>query len=88
MLGTVLGSPATPAGQKPVVSALRMRRILACDTVEELYTLLRRALALADDRVNLGDLACIIWHWVPMDEKHPKDPRRQLAYDYYAATPL
>lgn len=80
VLGTVLGSPATPAGQKPVVSGLRMRRILACETVEELYTLLRRALALAgcslrrswwrcDPSRDSADLRCsCTWAPAPIEE--------------------
>lgn len=81
-------SMGVPQGEKtPVVSELRMRRILACDDIEELYTLLRRALAILGDKANLGDLATIIWGWSPLDEKRPYDPRRQMAYDYYANFP-
>ncbi|MEX2165362.1 MAG: type I-E CRISPR-associated protein Cse2/CasB [Sulfuricaulis sp.] len=86
-LATCMGTPKS-AGGKAVVSELRVRRLLACDDIEELYTLLRRALALLDNQANIADLAGTIWNWVPMDEKRPNDPRRQLAYDYYAALPL
>lgn len=86
-LATRMGTPKSTGG-KAVVSELRMRRLLACDDLEELYTLLRRALALLDNHASLADLATTIWHWVPMDEKRTNDPRRQLAYDYYAAAPL
>ena len=82
-----MGTPK-PGGEKAAVSELRMRRLLACDDLEELYTLLRRALALLDDRTNLADLAAVVWHWTPMDEKSPYDPRRRMAYDYYAEAPL
>ena len=82
-----MGSPK-PGGNAPVVAELRMRNLLACDDVEALYTQLRRALALLDDRANLADLAALVWHWSPMDEKRTNDPRRQMAYDYYAAAPL
>jgi len=82
-----MGSPK-PGGEKATVSELRMRRLLACDDLDELYTLLRRALALLDDRANLADLAAVVWHWTPMDEKSPYDPRRRMAYDYYAEAPL
>jgi CRISPR system Cascade subunit CasB len=86
-LATRMGNPK-PGGKAPVVSELRMRNLLACDHMETLYTLLRRAVALLDDQANLADLAAIVWHWAPMDEKRPNDPRRRMAYDYYAATPL
>lgn len=82
-----MGTPK-PGGTTPAFSELRLRRILACDDIEELYTLLRRALALLDDKANLADLAAIIWNWSPLDEKRPYDPRRQLAYDYYEAAPI
>lgn len=86
-LANRMGSPKA-GGNAPVVAELRMRNILACDDLETLYTLLRRALALLDDQANLVDLAEVVWHWSPMDEKRPNDPRRQMAYDYYAAAPL
>jgi CRISPR system Cascade subunit CasB len=86
-LAKSMGTPRS-GGSKAAVSELRMRRLLACNDIEELYTLLRRALALLDNRANLADLAATVWNWVPMDEKRPKDPRRQMAYDYYAAAPL
>lgn len=82
-----MGTPKSD-GDKAAVSELRMRRVLACDDLEELYTLLRRALSLLDDRANLADLAAVVWHWTPMDEKSPYDPRRRMAYDYYAKAPL
>ncbi|CBK41283.1 putative CRISPR-associated protein Cse2 [Nitrospira defluvii] len=86
-LATRMGNPKS-GGDKAAMSDLRVRRVLACDEVEELYTLLRRALALLGDQANLSDLAATLWHWSPMDEKRPNDPRRRMAYDYYAATPL
>lgn len=82
-----MGTPK-PGGSTPAFSELRLRRILACDDIEELYTLLRRALALLSDQANLADLAATIWNWVPLDDKRAYDPRRRLAYDYYAAAPI
>lgn len=82
-----MGSPKSGGG-KAAVSELRMRSLLACDDLEELYTLLRRALSLLDDRANLADLTAVVWHWTPMDEKSPYDPRRRMAYDYYAVAQL
>lgn len=86
-LAESMGTPK-PGGSSPAFSELRLRRILACDDIEELYTLLRRALALLGDQANLADLAATIWNWVPLDDKRPYDPRRRLAYDYYAAAPI
>jgi CRISPR system Cascade subunit CasB len=87
-LGVQCGSPRKPSDKKPCVSELRMRRLLACDDLGELYTLLRRVLALLDNQASLNDLAAVVWNWRKLDEKHPFDPRRQLALDYYAAAPL
>lgn len=86
-LASRMGSPKA-GGSAPTFSELRLRRILACDDIEELYTLLRRALALLDDQAHLADLAATVWHWSPLDEKRPYDPRRRLAYDYYAVAPI
>jgi len=86
-LGERMGTPK-PGGSTATISELRLRRILACDDIEELYTLLRRALALLENRANLTDLAATIWHWSPLDEKRPFDPRRRMAYDYYAIAPI
>lgn len=90
-LGTQMGSSGSSAS-KSSVSEPRMRRILAVDgreaDLDELYTQLRRALALLDEEANIADLAAIIWHWTAMDEKSPHDPRRRLACDYYAQAPL
>lgn len=87
-LASRMGTPKTKDGKKAAIAELRMRSLLACNDLETFYTLLRRALALLDDHANLADLAAIIWHWSPMDEKRPNDPRRQMAYDYYAAAPF
>ena len=87
-LASRMGTPKSKDGKKASVSELRIRNLLSRDDIEEVYTLLRRALALLDDQANLADLAAVVWHWSPMDEKRPNDPRRQMAYDYYAAAPL
>ncbi len=86
-LGTQCGTGEIGAS-KAAVTELRMRRILACDDIEDLYTLLRRAIALLDEHANLADLAATVWNWKRLDENHPFDPRRRMALDYYAAAPL
>jgi CRISPR system Cascade subunit CasB len=75
---------AVKQGDKPAVSELRMRRILACDDLEELYMLLRRALGILGGSANLSGLAATIWQWESLAEKRPFDSRKQLAYDYYS----
>ena len=75
-------------GDKPTVSELRMRRVLACDDLEELYVLLRRALGILGGNASLSGLAATIWQWESLAEKKPYDSRKQMAYDYYAAALL
>lgn len=87
-LATRMGSPKRGGDKKAAMSDLRVRRLLASDDIEELYALLRRALALLGDQANVADLAATLWHWSAMDEKRSNDPRRRLAYDYYAVAPL
>ena len=86
-LAKQMGTPKA-GSTTPAFSELRLRRILACDDIEELYTLLRRALALLGDQANLVDLAATVWNWAPLDDNRPYDPRRRLAYDYYDAAPI
>lgn len=86
-LAASMGTPK-PGCSSPAFSELRLRHILACNDIEELYTLLRRALALLGDQANLADLAATVWNWVLLDDKRPYDPRRRLAYDYYATAPI
>ena len=86
-LATCMGTPKT-GGSTPAFSELRLRNLLARDDLEELYTQLRRALAILDDRANLPDLAATVWNWTRLNDKKPYDPRRRLAYDYYSAAPL
>lgn len=86
-LATRMGTPKTSASA-PAFSELRLRNLLARDDLEDVYTQLRRALAILDDQANLPNLAATVWNWSRLDDKKPHDPRRRLAYDYYAAAPL
>lgn len=67
-------------GSNPPVSELRFRRLLQCQTQEELFTTLRRVLHLLDDQANLCDLANSVYGW---NER----TRKRWAYDYYGALP-
>ena len=85
-LATQMGSPK-PGSDKATVSELRFRRILATDDLDDLYTQLRRAISLLDGTANLIDLARVLFRWRPIAEQNPYDPRKNWAYDYYAAAP-
>lgn len=76
---------ALKQGEKPALSELRIRRVLACDDLEELFILLRRALGLLDGKASITGLASTVWQWESLTEKRPYDSRKQMAYDYYAA---
>lgn len=83
---TEMGSPRQ-GSNKATVSELRFRRILATDDLGDLYTQLRRALTLVDGAANLMDLAHVLFRWQPIAAQNSRDPRRDWAYDYYAAAP-
>jgi CRISPR system Cascade subunit CasB len=85
-LGAQMGT--LKQGDKPMVSELRMRRVLACDDLEELYVLLRRALGILGGNASLAGLAATIWQWESLAEKKPYDSRKQMAYDYYAVASI
>ena len=51
-IGNRMGTSKTRDGKKAVVSELRVRNILARDDIEDLYALLRRALALQIGRAS------------------------------------
>jgi CRISPR system Cascade subunit CasB len=73
---------ATPnaGGTSPVVSGLRFRRLLQCQTQDELFTTMRRILRLLDDQANLCDLANSVYGW---NER----TRKRWAYEYYGVLP-
>lgn len=83
-LGSELGGARS---DKAAMSPLRLRRLLACNDIDELYPQLRRAVSLLGERANLSELAATVWHWSPLSDNRPGDPRRRLANDYYAVAP-
>ncbi len=71
---------APTVGKNQPVSELRFRRLLQCQTQEDLFNALRRVLHLLDDQANLCDLANSVYGW---NER----TRKQWAYSYYSALP-
>lgn len=65
-----------PSGGGAVVSGLRFRRLLKCQTPEELYPMLRRVIRLLNNRADLYSLASDILYW-------GEEVRKQWAYDYW-----
>lgn len=67
------------AGNPPIVSELRFRRLLQT-TPEDLYLPMIRALRLLDQGANLSDLIESVYHW-------NDSVRKRWAFDYYPNTP-
>jgi CRISPR system Cascade subunit CasB len=73
-LGPPPGEPAERASLKP----LRFRRLIEAETPEERLIVLRRAVQLADRRLNVRELALACLNW--SDEM-----RRRWIFEYYNA---
>ena len=69
---------AQSGSDRPVLSALRFRRLIAAETPQDRLTALRRAVLLANATTNVHDMAgaCLDWS----DER-----RRRWAFEYYDA---
>ncbi|MDP2906151.1 MAG: type I-E CRISPR-associated protein Cse2/CasB [Candidatus Omnitrophota bacterium] len=61
---------------KPKVSELRFRRLLAITDCDELYHAMVRIVRLLGGEVNVCDLAKTVYWW-------NENTKKQLAYDYY-----
>ena len=78
MLAKQMSEPKSPGGES-VLSELRFRRFLECQTREDLFPQLRRILHLLDNKVDIYDLADTIYFWG--DRK-----KRDLARQYFQKT--
>jgi CRISPR type I-E-associated protein CasB/Cse2 len=58
-----LGVPAGNGAERPVLSELRFRRLVAAETQEERLIALRRAVLLASGTLNVPDLAAACLDW-------------------------
>lgn len=67
---------ATKKSDQPIVSEIRFRRLIACETLAELYPFMRRALPLLDNKLNIKDLAISLYFW-------NDQTRKRWVYDYY-----
>lgn len=77
-LAAQMAAPRVSGGTTPRLSELRFRRLLQCQTVDDLFTALRRVVYLLDRNVNLYDLADSVYWW-------GENVRRRWAYSYYGA---
>lgn len=76
-VATRLGTPEE-GGKEPRLHPLRFRRVLDAKGIDELLPVLRRALDVIDEEVDLVSLGDALLFW-------NDDTRRAWAYDYYAA---
>jgi len=75
MLAKQMAEPKSLGGES-VLSELRFRRFLECQTREDLFPQLRRIIHLLDSKVDIYDLADTVYFWG--DRK-----KRELARQYY-----
>jgi CRISPR system Cascade subunit CasB len=78
--GRAIGAPSFDETDKAPLKPLRFRRLLQAkgDDTDEIVRQFRRAVDLAGGKVNVRDLAKILYWW---DDK----TRQRLAFDYFAA---
>jgi len=67
------------AGNPPVVSELRFRRLIQRDRAD-LYISMIRILRMLGNKANLNDLATSVYYW-------GDDVKRRWAFDYFPNTP-
>lgn len=73
-----LGPPGFDSVEQAVMKPLRFRRLIEAETPEDRLILLRRAVQLADRRLNLRELAAACLDWSP-------SRRQRWIFEYYAA---
>lgn len=73
-----LGAPPGDPDARGAVSPLRFRRLIEAGSPEERLAVLRRAVALADGRINVRDLAAACLDWT-------EQRRRTWIFEYYNA---
>lgn len=73
-----LGVQSDGSDSRPMLSALRFRRMIATETPQDRLTALRRAVLLANATTNVRDMAAACLDW--SDER-----RRRWAFEYYDA---
>jgi CRISPR system Cascade subunit CasB len=78
ILAEQMANPKGPGSTAPTVSELRFRRLLQCQTPEELFPALRRVVSLLNEQVNIYSLADSVYWWGDA-------MRRRWAYAYYGA---
>jgi CRISPR system Cascade subunit CasB len=73
-----LGPPSPEAVEQAAMKPLRFRRLIEAETPEDRLILLRRAVQLADRRLNLRELAAACLNWT-------KARRQCWIFEYYGA---
>lgn len=76
-----LGAAGT--GEKPPMSELRFKRLITCETPQDLFTLIIRATSMLGGRADVIALADALLSWGP--HERGQSLRRQWAAAYYRA---
>jgi len=75
-----LGPPSTEAPEQAIMKPQRFRRLIEAETPEEQLIMLRRAVQLADRKLNVRELAAACLEW-------SEACRQRWIFEYYAAGP-
>lgn len=73
-----LGPPSLDAIEQALMKPLRFRRLIAADTPQDRLTALRRAVAIADGKMNARELAAACLDW-------SEQRQRRWIFEYYGA---
>jgi len=73
-----LGPPSMDEMQQAAIKPLRFRRLIEADTLDERLTALRRAIQLADRRLNVREIAAVCLDW-------SENRKQRWIFEYYAA---
>ena len=73
-----LGPPSLDAVEQALMKPLRFRRLIAADNPQDRLTALRRAVAIANGKINVRELAAACLDW-------SEDRQRRWIFEYYAA---
>lgn len=73
-----LGPPSPEAVERALMKPLRFRRLIEADNLQDRLTALRRAVAIADGKINVRELAAACLDW-------SEDRRRRWIFEYYGA---
>lgn len=82
-IARAIGTPRGGDGSTPLVTPLRLKRLLAAREPDDVLIQFRRAVAILDHRANVTDLAVQLLAWT--DDERGDLTRTHFAFDYHGA---